>query len=72
MSVKRRFIAGATCPECGAVDKIVRVQDGDSLWMECVACDMRKDLDAEPAPAPTSPEGGDGGGSSPVVWKLGK
>lgn len=46
--MKRQFIAGATCPECGQLDKIQRVQDGDKLWMECVACGMKKDLDAEP------------------------
>ena len=65
---RRRFIAGATCPECGALDKIVRVEDGDMLWMECVACGMRKDLDAEPPAAEQPAEGG----GSPVVWKLGK
>lgn len=46
--MKRQFIAGASCPECGQLDKIQRVQDGDKLWMECVACGMKKDLDAEP------------------------
>lgn len=66
--IRRRFIAGATCPECGALDKIVRVEDGGMLWMECVACGMRKDLDAEPAVAEQPAEGG----GSPVVWKSGK
>lgn len=66
--IRRRFIAGATCPECSALDKIVRVEDGDTLWMECVACGMRKDLDAAPPVAETPVEGG----GSPVVWKSGK
>ncbi|KAF0809620.1 hypothetical protein A167_01691 [Alcanivorax sp. S71-1-4] len=65
---RRRFIAGATCPECGALDKIVRVEEGDALWMECVACGMRKNLDAGPAVAEQPAEGG----GSPVVWKAGK
>lgn len=50
--MKRQFIAGATCPECGQLDKIQRVQDGDKLWVECVACGMKKDLDAEPPASP--------------------
>ncbi|MGB2058744.1 MAG: YheV family putative metal-binding protein, partial [Alcanivorax sp.] len=43
--MKRQFIAGATCPECGQMDKIQRVLDGDKQWMECVACGATKDLD---------------------------
>ena len=46
--MKRQFIAGATCPECGKMDKIQRVIDGDRQWMECVACGLARDLDAEP------------------------
>ena len=46
---RRRFIAGARCPECGAIDKIVRVEEGERIHMECVACNMVRDLDAEPA-----------------------
>ena len=48
MTIKRQFIAGASCPECQQQDKIQRVIDGDSMWMECVSCGMRKDLDAAP------------------------
>lgn len=48
MPVKRQFIAGATCPSCGAVDKIQRCQEGDKTWMECVACGLVRDLDQEP------------------------
>jgi len=46
--MKRQFIAGATCPECGQMDKIQRVIDGDTQWMECVSCGATKDLDAKP------------------------
>lgn len=46
--MKRQFIAGATCPECGQMDKIQRVIDGDKQWMECVACGAHKDLDGPP------------------------
>ncbi len=37
-SGRRRFIAGAVCPRCGAMDKIV--VDLDSDERECVACDF--------------------------------
>ena len=33
---KRRFIAGAVCPRCAAMDKIVVDQQSDAR--ECVAC----------------------------------
>ena len=45
---RRRFIAGASCPQCGAVDKIVRVEEGERIYMECVACNMIRDLDEAP------------------------
>jgi hypothetical protein len=47
--VKRQFIAGATCPGCGAMDRIQRCNDGASTWMECVACGLLRDLDQQPA-----------------------
>jgi len=47
--VKRQFIAGATCPGCGAMDRIQRCSDGDGTWMECIACGLVRDLDQQPA-----------------------
>jgi len=35
---RRRFIAGAVCPRCGAMDKII--VDMDTQMRECVACDF--------------------------------
>lgn len=35
---RRRFIAGAVCPRCGAMDRIVIDLDTDQR--ECVACDF--------------------------------
>lgn len=46
----RRFIAGAVCPDCGALDRIV--VDADSNERHCVACGFRE---ARPAPAPAEP-----------------
>lgn len=37
-SHRRRFIAGAVCPRCGAMDKII--VDMDTQRRECVACDF--------------------------------
>ncbi len=39
-SQRRRFIAGAVCPRCGAMDRIV--VDLDTDQRECVACDFRE------------------------------
>lgn len=55
MTVRRQFIAGATCPDCGELDKIQRVDDGQSVWMECVRCHMKKAL-PEPAVGHSSGE----------------
>jgi len=43
----RRFIAGAVCPRCGAMDKIV--VDMNSDQRECVACGY---ADSRPNAAP--------------------
>ncbi|MBI2382218.1 MAG: YheV family putative metal-binding protein [Gammaproteobacteria bacterium] len=46
---KRRFIAGATCPACGQVDKLVLYyQDGVKVH-ECVRCGYKKS-ELEPPP----------------------
>jgi uncharacterized metal-binding protein (TIGR02443 family) len=44
---KRRFIAGAVCPRCGEMDKIV--VDLDSDRRECIACGFGDER--PPAPA---------------------
>ncbi len=43
---KRRFIAGAVCPRCGAMDKIV--VDMETQSRECVACDFSEARPADP------------------------
>ena len=49
--MKRQFIAGATCPECGQMDKIQRVIDADKQSTECVAGGGTQELDAKPPEA---------------------
>lgn len=54
-SAKRRFIAGAVCPRCAAMDKLV--VDLETDHRECVACgfseerpqDAKSTLPTEPA-----------------------
>ena len=46
----RRFIAGAVCPRCGLMDKMV--VDSDREHRECVACGFR---DERPDQAITEP-----------------
>lgn len=50
--LKRRFIAGAVCPECQQMDKVVMYDDAQGRrWRECVSCgfkdEMTEQLNAE-------------------------
>lgn len=38
MQVKKHFIAGAVCPQCKNIDKIVIFREADSQIMQCVEC----------------------------------
>ncbi|OIJ39420.1 metal-binding protein [Acinetobacter sp. ACNIH3] len=38
MTIKRRFIAGAKCPKCQAMDRIVMLTSGENEWIECIEC----------------------------------
>lgn len=44
MKATRRFIAGAICPQCKAIDKIVLHRNGEQQQRECVACGFKDDL----------------------------
>jgi hypothetical protein len=43
MTVKR-FIAGAVCPRCAEMDKIVAYQKDGINYRECVACDYADEM----------------------------
>lgn len=45
----RRFIAGAVCPRCGQMDKLV--VDAETRMRECVACDFREAQPEDSSPA---------------------
>ena len=38
----RRFIAGAVCPQCAAIDRIAIEQLPDDKYRVCVACGFRE------------------------------
>ncbi|QIB65667.1 YheV family putative zinc ribbon protein [Kineobactrum salinum] len=50
--VRRRFIAGAVCPRCSAMDTIV--VDRDSELRECVACGFQEARPGANTPVTTS------------------
>ena len=35
---KKRFVAGAVCPRCSQMDKIVTWREDDKDYRECVSC----------------------------------
>lgn len=41
---KRQFIAGAVCPRCAAMDRIVLYREGDKEFRECVSCDYKDEM----------------------------
>jgi uncharacterized protein len=41
MSTKR-FIAGAVCPRCGEMDRLVSYENEAGVFKECVACDFEE------------------------------
>ena len=36
--MKRRFIAGAKCPQCQAQDRVVMLSSAEDEWIECIEC----------------------------------
>lgn len=42
MSVVKRFIAGAVCPRCGEMDKLVTYTTEEGSFKECVHCDFEE------------------------------
>jgi len=43
-STKRRFIAGASCPQCKKPDVITVFRENGSDWQACVACGHQESL----------------------------
>lgn len=38
IKMKKRFIAGAKCPKCEAIDRIVMLTTAEDEWIECIEC----------------------------------
>ena len=38
MTMQKRFIAGAVCPRCGEMDKLLSYSNDEGTYKECVAC----------------------------------
>lgn len=37
----KRFIAGAVCPKCSEMDKLVMYTEGEEQFRECVSCGFK-------------------------------
>ncbi|UJF21738.1 YheV family putative zinc ribbon protein [Shewanella sp. OMA3-2] len=40
--IKKRFVAGAKCPKCGAKDSILLFKENNIETIECTECDYRE------------------------------
>ncbi len=49
-SSKRRFVAGAVCPRCSEMDKLVVYSDAGKDYRECVACGYKEEMHFKPLP----------------------
>lgn len=48
--VVKRFIAGAVCPKCALLDKIVMYRSEDGEYRECVSCGFTDKMNFKPKP----------------------
>lgn len=52
MSTQKRFIAGAVCPRCAEMDRIVVYTTDEGQFRECVSCGYKDKMQEAPeAPA---------------------
>lgn len=42
--VKKRFIAGAICPRCSEMDKLVMYKENGKEFRECVSCGFHDEM----------------------------
>ncbi len=47
-SQKRRFVAGAVCPKCSAMDTVVVYNENGKDFRECVACGFKDEMHFKP------------------------
>lgn len=46
--IKKRFIAGAVCPKCSVMDRIVMYRKQDVDYRECVECGFSDEMRFKP------------------------
>ena len=52
---KRRFIAGAVCPRCAKMDKLLMFDDDSGeRWRECVSCGFKDNVSETKAAEPST------------------
>jgi uncharacterized protein len=44
IKVKKRFIAGAVCPRCSEMDKLVMYKENEKNYRECVSCGFHDEM----------------------------
>lgn len=42
--IKKRFIAGAVCPRCGEMDKLLMYSEDGKTFRECVRCGFKDEM----------------------------
>ncbi|MGH1439875.1 MAG: YheV family putative zinc ribbon protein [Cellvibrionaceae bacterium] len=42
--MKKRFIAGAVCPRCSAMDKLMMYKEEGKDFRECVSCGFKDEM----------------------------
>jgi len=47
-STKRRFMAGAVCPRCSEMDKLVVYNEEGKDFRECVSCGFKDEMNFKP------------------------
>lgn len=47
-STTRRFVAGAVCPRCSEMDKLVVYNQENKDYRECVACGYKEEMHFKP------------------------
>lgn len=50
-STKRRFMAGAVCPRCSEMDKLVVYHLDGKDYRECVSCGFKEEMRVNLAPS---------------------
>lgn len=44
VKIKKRFIAGAVCPRCSQMDKLVMYKEDEKDFRECVSCGFKDEM----------------------------